>query len=310
MKSTLILINIVFLLTLQAFAQLNTTINDHIPSLQQTQTRISTVLADPSVQALGYPFNNRAELSNPLTLSIAERLSDINGALAGAESDESQIWRIINDNMPTMREGRSFQGIMNDGAFAKKCPEIQTDLLMAALSLVAHQGHVYNVIPLLRLSNIHIGDSSKALGDPSKGISGPPSVGSMADIHAALSPSSKSPHPAPLSEDDQLALWPAAAAIIHNPTDAKPQLLSVLVDVKHSNEIRLRAASFLNQIDASVLTSDVLDSLDEVTRSKVACITLHNIRWRQLITDPCALYSKELQERWEQFKKQRETMKP
>lgn len=172
--------------------------------------------------------------------------------------------------------------IMNRHALASRVPEMNPDELLAAFILSSRTGEIADIIPYLFFSNIYVGDDYFAFGYP----------GVMISFSQA-----ESIPDTPLPPEKRLAFWPAANAILKNPSITVPMLIETVKDKNIHRDLRLRAATFLNTIDAKTLR-DRIGREPADLQKEIQSILDDDIRWRHSLYrigyfdrhDPVAYY--------------------
>jgi hypothetical protein len=211
-----------------------------------------------------YPFDNvRALVGCSDLLDISEKIVLLH------ESSGNKIELL--ENMITdiqiaflNRNTKNPYAVMNYQAFAQKLPNTDVDLLFASFVLCNQKKVVNNIETLLEYSTIFIGPGEIA----------EPGISSSIRI------------PKKISEEQRLKHWPAANAILSNPTKSKPLLIQVIKNSKIKQHIRLRAAAFLNQISPDSI-KDILPGIEDAIAKQITCIQQDNLSWKYAIPNVC-----------------------
>jgi hypothetical protein len=123
--------------------------------------------------------------------------------------------------------------------------------LAAAFVLAGNNDLITDIIPFLECADKHIGSPARA----------------SANHHFFNSrigqPSQLVP---PLK---RICFWPAANAIVSNPTTTIPLLQEILMDSSSSDELRLRAAAFMLELEPSWFNQKLLTNLNELEKESL-----------------------------------------
>ncbi|MFB3788906.1 MAG: hypothetical protein ACE15F_21305 [bacterium] len=196
------------------------------------------------------------------------------GDLASGRREEF-LEKLIRENYAKMKN-LPLQGTMNGQAFASKEPEVDTIPLMAVFMICSQFQYIPDIVPFLECANIYVGDTYLAFGYRGY-IAGWSQVITQPD------------HPLP--PEKRLHFWPAAHAILTNPGISLPLLRDTVIRRDLRNDIRLRAASFINTLDPEYINPEWLSECEESIREQVLCIKEKGLNWRYIwrypSIDPC-----------------------
>ncbi len=123
--------------------------------------------------------------------------------------------------------------------------------LAAALILAGNNDLIADITPFLKYADKHI-------GSPARASANHPSFSYKIGRPSQLAPPSK-----------RICFWPAANTIISNPTTSIPLLQKVLMDSSSSDDLRLRAAAFMLELEPSWFNQKLLTNLNEVEKESL-----------------------------------------
>lgn len=238
MKSTLSSIILFLLFAFSAIAQNEVNV-PQIPitppsEIDRDQVIDSQILAT----VFGYPFTNDIGAPKYFSNTNYKKIRDILLSLyKEGKLEKDQINSTIDDlynNIKNIPINQDFSG--NDGALQNKYPDLDVPKLLSMFILSARSGYIPDFQLYLRISrcNYYIAPN-------------------MLTISGTL-PTEKQKE---ATEDEILACYPAANAIISHPDKTLPLLQAVISDNTISVEIRLRAAAFLSDMKPELLTNEI-----------------------------------------------------
>jgi len=237
-------------------------------------------------QVMGFPFNldgidekNAALIRGAYStylgaMEIAVSHCYETGDLASGRR-EAYVEKLIRDNFAKMKN-LPLQGTMNGQALAACEPEVDTIQLMAAFMICGKFQYIPDIVPFLECANVYVGDTYLAFGYRGY-IAGWSQVITQPDQ--------------PLPPEKRLHFWPAAHAILANPEVSLPLLRDAVLRRELRNDLRLRAAAFINTLDPEYIQPEWLAECEESIREQVLCIKEKDLNWRYSwiysSIDPC-----------------------
>ncbi len=188
------------------------------------------------------------------------------------EKRDDYLSSLLKEEM-TKKNRFPIEGMNGLMAVSSKDPErINPARVLAAILISGCIGSIQQIEPYLEFSTVYIGDDSLATGSL-------PMFSKLwdntIDAYQTIIP------------DQRLKFWPSAFAILKNQEQSVPKLISALQDKNLREDLRLRAASFLNTIDPNILDQELLESLEPNIATQVQCIKDKLIKWRHSIRNVC-----------------------
>ncbi len=162
-------------------------------------------------------------------------------------------------------------------------PNFDSSSLIAAFYIAAKMGEIDDVLPFLRFSRVYTYKAGAGIRSP---------ITSMHDREHL-----------PLPPEDRLTYFPAAYALFSHPQKTIPLLLKVIPDKTISEDLRLRAASFLNTMNPSLIDDRLYQSCDEEINQKLRLIKEDALLWLDTLNAINDKFKEQDKVHWERYKK-------
>jgi len=184
---------------------------------------------------------------------------------------EAYVEKIIREQYAKMKN-LPLQGSLNGHALATREPDADTIQLMAAFMICGKFQYIPDIVPFLECANVYVGDDYLAFGY--RGV--------MVSWSQVITQPDQ-----PLPPEKRLHFWPAAHALLANPEVSMPLLRDAVLRGDLRDDLRLRAATFIQTLDPECIQPEWLADCDASIREKILCIRDHELKWRDTFIDPC-----------------------
>ncbi len=219
---------------------------------------------------LGFPFDDVSRLRyNGFTFLVGRRIQDLNNSgLLG----DANLKYILQDTINSISSKTSkedwLNGYINYGALEMNEPELELDLLLAAITIANSSASIIDIEPFLKFSKVFFGSGSEA--------------GMLCSIDSLV----EETYNKDLTEEQHRKFWPASDAILSNPDVSIPLLVKAVHDDSLSELLRLRSAGFLMVMDKSILNELNLSSEPQIAK-KIQCMIEAKTDWHGASTHIC-----------------------
>ncbi|MEW6238308.1 MAG: hypothetical protein AB1656_23230 [Candidatus Omnitrophota bacterium] len=163
---------------------------------------------------------------------------------------------------------QGFNNLM--AVYYRNLDEIDSLRVLTAIFVSGQLGAIQDIKPYLEYATVFVGDFKLATG---MNITYSTSMDMLPDIK--------------LTPSQRIKFWPSACAIFNNTNTAVPKLLDAVKDKNLREDLRLRAAAFINTIDPSVIDQKLLENLEPAMAEKVQCIKKYSLKWRHMLDNVC-----------------------
>ncbi len=246
-----------------AFAQIS------VPGVPDHRETIERVFEFANQVELGFPFQVKKRLRYD-TLTVGEAIKAIyDSQVLTTEEGYKYLFDGIKSDFTELQnlQWKSlYQGVINMGALSYAAGDrIDVAHLMASLILVSKKGYMPEIEPFLLLAKTHFGTETEI--SDAKWITDYPDK--------------------ELTDKERLTFFPAANAILSNPTQSVPLLKTALKNQDLHILLRYRAAAFLKDLDKESLMKMTSELDNESLKQQVGCILERDTSWRYVNVDNC-----------------------
>lgn len=175
---------------------------------------------------------------------------------------------IVQENM---KHVKPLKGEVNLYAFRTQNPNTDPEQLIAVLLLYSRLGGIDDIIAFLELSKLKFGEDASA--------------GAKQYYRTRFS-NNRFNFFEKGTPEQRLVLWPAANAIIKQPTETVPLLLNAIKDPDLRIDLRYRAATFINTLNPDFLDEDLLNVCDNDFAENIRTLKKYKIKWRENLPAP------------------------
>lgn len=228
------------------------------------------------IQNIGYPFDDQKYLMLSRDLiSIAEQINQYSKRVDFNSENQRIGFTIQQFTLMMDRTNDTRSSITeNYGAFSEHSI-IDPDKIFSTLILAGHYGDIEPIEPFLEYSLKYIGREWQAYEHPMF-------IFSISEQFSTVK----------LTNEERLCHWPAANAIIKNPTVAIPLLVDYVLAPQNEESLRYRAIGFLQELAPELLKEEVMPNVSSEMVTHIKCILAGQFSWREANSRACDMLFK------------------
>ncbi|MGI6457975.1 MAG: hypothetical protein ACOX5R_20470 [bacterium] len=231
---------------------------------------------------VGFPFDQEKLLSDPEINAIAQAITNMNEkGLLNASIRKNTLNSIVEKQRG--KNNKEQYALKNLQTLLEQNPSIEASDLMASFVIMAKTGELASIDVLLEYATVSIGSTpviNNTLSMGGIGFTAPAEPAGMSEEEYFEQEKQK--------EADSLSLYPAAQAILSNPSVSVPLLMEAVKNREYPEFIRLRAAGFLNTMAPEVLDDDLLSSVqDQNIQAQLKCLKEGDYTWKNIVPNLC-----------------------
>ncbi|MBN2328804.1 MAG: hypothetical protein JXR73_16815 [Candidatus Omnitrophica bacterium] len=242
---------------------------------------------------LGFPYDDRytkkniiAVIPSPYQLTPSEKVA-LKWHKDGLLTDENRretLNQVIRSNDSALKS-MPCEGFLSYSQFGEEHQKKGFDpsSLAAAFYLSAQSGEIGDILPFLRFSQVYTNPQGAGIPSP---------IASAHDNKETILP-----------PKERLTYFPAAYALFSHSTEVIPLLLKTIQDATAPEDLRLRAAAFLNTMNPNLLNDRLYENCEKEMSPKLRLIKEEVVLWCDAL-DAITDHDKEQDRRhWDRYKK-------